>query len=62
MILGAMRFHEYYSVPNQLQVLDAVEYQGAERKPLQGFAVSYRCEIITAPASGGLEVAIKNLR
>jgi hypothetical protein len=30
MIPGAMRFHEYYSVPNQLQVLDAVGYEGAE--------------------------------
>jgi hypothetical protein len=33
MIPGAMRFHECYSGPNQLQVLDAVGYEGAECQP-----------------------------
>jgi hypothetical protein len=46
MIPGAMRFHEYYSVPNQLQVLDAVGYEGTELKASWAFAVEHPREVV----------------
>jgi hypothetical protein len=45
MIPGAMRFHEYNSGVNQLQVLDAVGYEGA-KPDLRIYAVVHPRELV----------------